>query len=290
MPFFADLREDIATICQKDPAARGSLEVVLCYSGLHAIVIHRLAHWLYEKSWYVTARFVSGVSRFLTGIEIHPAAKIGRRVFIDHGSGLVIGETAEVGDDCTIYHGVTLGGTSLGKGEKLHPTLGRNVVVGAGAQILGGFTVGDNARIGSNAVVVHAVPANETVVGVPARTVLENRAEKKAHEAFAAYAVTAGEKDPYSQEIERLKAVVTEQTKLIQTMASQLGVKAEPEKLALTIKPAPEKKPARRRFTKPQKPAEADVKAPEKTDKPAVSAGDARPVAKKPAAPVKPAE
>ena len=133
MPFFADLREDVATICQKDPAARGPLEVVLCYSGLHAIVIHRLSHWLHEKSWYVTARFVSGVSRFLTGIEIHPAAKIGRRVFIDHGSGLVIGETAEVGDDCTIYHGVTLGGTSLGKGEKRHPTLGRNVVVGAGS-------------------------------------------------------------------------------------------------------------------------------------------------------------
>ena len=159
--------------------------------------------------------------------------------------------------------------------------------------------MGDNARIGSNAVVVHAVPANETVVGVPARTVLENRAEKKAHEAFAAYAVTAGEKDPYSQEIERLKAVVTEQTKLIQTMASQLGVKAEPEKLALTIKPAPEKKPARRRFTKPQKSAEADVKASEKTDKPAAPAKDAQPAAKKkprrrpakkPAAPVKPAE
>lgn len=175
MPFFADLREDIATICQKDPAARGSLEVVLCYSGLHAIVIHRLAHWLYEKSWYVTARFVSGVSRFLTGIEIHPAAKIGRRVFIDHGSGLVIGETAEVGDDCTIYHGVTLGGTSLGKGEKRHPTLGRNVVVGAGAQILGGFTVGDNAIVGANAVVLKPVEANTTVVGIPARPVHEKK-------------------------------------------------------------------------------------------------------------------
>lgn len=295
---FERIQEDIKTILEKDPAAQSKLEIALAYPGFHALVMHRWAYWCHLQGWNVAARVVSHAARFLTGIEIHPAAKIGRRVFIDHGMGVVIGETAEVGDDCTIYHGVTLGGTSLGRGTKRHPTIGKNVVIGAGAQILGGFTVGDNARIGSNAVVVHAVPANETVV-VPARTVLENRAEKKAHEAFAAYAVTAGEKDPYSQEIERLKAVVTEQTKLIQTMASQLGVKAEPEKLALTIKPAPEKKPARRRFTKPQKPAEADVKAPEKTDKPAVSAGDARPVAKKkprrrpakkPAVPVKPAE
>lgn len=296
---FERIQEDIKTILEKDPAAQSKLEIALAYPGFHALVMHRWAYWCHLQGWNVAARVVSHAARFLTGIEIHPAAKIGRRVFIDHGMGVVIGETAEVGDDCTIYHGVTLGGTSLGRGTKRHPTIGKNVVIGAGAQILGGFTVGDNARIGSNAVVVHSVPANETVVGVPARTVLENRAEKKAHEAFAAYAVTAGEKDPYSQEIERLKAVVTEQTKLIQTMASQLGVKAEPEKLALTIKPAPEKKPARRRFTKPQKPAETDVKASEKTDKPAVSAGDAQPVAKKkprrrpakkPAAPVKSAE
>ena len=297
---FERIQEDIKTILEKDPAAQSKLEIALAYPGFHALVMHRWAYWCHLQGWNVVARVVSHAARFLTGIEIHPAAKIGRRVFIDHGMGVVIGETAEVGDDCTIYHGVTLGGTSLGRGTKRHPTIGKNVVIGAGAQILGGFTVGDNARIGSNAVVVHAVPANETVVGVPARTVLENRAEKKAHEAFAAYAVTAGEKDPYSQEIERLKAVVTEQTKLIQTMASQLGVKAEPEKLALTIKPASEKKPARRRPMKPRNTPAADAKASEvKAEKPAVARPEEKPAAKKkprrrpakkPAAPVKPAE
>ena len=222
MPFFADLREDVATICQKDPAARGPLEVVLCYSGLHAIVIHRLSHWLHEKSWYVTARFVSGVSRFLTGIEIHPAAKIGRRVFIDHGSGLVIGETAEGGDDCTIYHGVTLGGTSLGKGEKRHPTLGRNVVVGAGAQILGGFTVGDNAIVGANAVVLKPVEANTTVVGIPARPVQEKKDAIKNHSRFNAYGVVPGEKDPYAESLRRLESLVKTQSKAIADLKKEL--------------------------------------------------------------------
>ncbi len=284
---FERIQEDLKTILERDPAAQSKLEIALAYPGFHALVMHRWAYWCHLQGWNVFARVVSHAARFLTGIEIHPAAKIGRRVFIDHGMGVVIGETAEVGDDCTIYHGVTLGGTSLGRGTKRHPTIGKNVVIGAGAQILGGFTVGDNARIGSNAVVVRPVPANETVVGVPGRTVLENKAEKAAHQAFAAYAVMAGEKDPYAEEISRLKAVVTEQTKLIQTMASQLGVKAEPAKLALTAKPATEKKAVRKLAAKKpakaaeEKPAEAKTEAPsEKKDAKPRRKAARKPVAK----------
>jgi serine O-acetyltransferase len=168
---FNNLREDIRCILERDPAARSRVEVVTCYPGLHAVMIHRLAHKLWLKGWFATARFISQIARLLTGIEIHPGALIGRRVFIDHGYGVVIGETAVVGDDCTIYQGVTLGGTRLYKGEKRHPTLGQGVVVGAGAKILGGFNVGDHARIGSNAVVVKPVPAGATAVGNPARIV-----------------------------------------------------------------------------------------------------------------------
>jgi len=166
------LREDISCILERDPAARSRIEVLTCYPGLHAIVIHRLAHFLWGHGWLWLGRFISHVGRMLTGIEIHPGASLGRRVFIDHGFGVVIGETSVVGDDCTIYQGVTLGGTRLYKGEKRHPTLERGVVVGAGAQILGGFTVGENARIGSNAVVVKPVPAGATAVGNPARIIL----------------------------------------------------------------------------------------------------------------------
>ena len=166
-----NLREDIACILERDPAARSKLEVLTCYPGLHAIMIHRVAHWLWAAGFLWLARFVSHIGRMLTGIEIHPGAQIGRRVFIDHGFGVVIGETAEIGDDCTIYQGVTLGGTRLYKGTKRHPTLGKGVVVGAGAQVLGGFTVGDGARIGSNAVVVKPVPAGATAVGNPARII-----------------------------------------------------------------------------------------------------------------------
>src|SRR5512137_1775061 len=150
---FSRLREDIECILERDPAARSRWEVLTCYPGLHALAFHRLAHGCWTRGWRWLGRFISHLSRFLTGIEIHPGATIGRRVFIDHGMGIVIGETAEVGDECTIYQGVTLGGTSLTKGSKRHPTLGRNVVVGAGAKILGGFTVGDDAAVGSNAVV-----------------------------------------------------------------------------------------------------------------------------------------
>jgi serine O-acetyltransferase len=156
---FSHLREDIASIFERDPAARTTWEVLTCYPGLHAVYIHKLAHWFWTHGLRWLGRFTSNFGRWATGIEIHPGARIGRRVFIDHGMGVVIGETAEVGDGCTIYQGVTLGGTSLYRGAKRHPTLGAGVVVGAGAKVLGGFTVGDGANVGSNAVVVKEVPA-----------------------------------------------------------------------------------------------------------------------------------
>mgnify|MGYP005752332455 FL=1 len=168
---FSRLREDLASVRERDPAARSTFEVLTCYPGIHALMFHRLAHAAWGRGWHWLGRFVSHLSRFLTGIEIHPGASIGRRVFIDHGMGVVIGETAEIGDDCTIYQAVTLGGTSLYRGTKRHPTLGRGVVVGAGAKVLGGFTVGDGAKIGSNAVVVKPVPAGATAVGNPARVI-----------------------------------------------------------------------------------------------------------------------
>jgi serine O-acetyltransferase len=167
---FRRLREDIAMVLERDPAARSVFEVLTLYPGVHALALHRLAHTLWLANFKWTGRWVSQFARFLTGIEIHPGAAMGRRVFIDHGMGVVIGETAEVGDDCTIYQGVTLGGTTLNKGKR-HPTLGRNVIVGAGAKVLGPFTVGDGASIGSNAVVVKEVPAGATVVGIPGRVV-----------------------------------------------------------------------------------------------------------------------
>lgn len=167
---FRTLKEDIQTVFAKDPAARSVLEVIFCYPGLHALWFHRLAHFLWwHKLWFL-GRFVSHISRFLTGIEIHPGAKIGRRFFIDHGAGVVIGETAEVGDDVLIYQGVVLGGTSLEK-TKRHPTIGSNVVIGTGAVALGAITIGDGARIGSGSVVVHSVPLGATVVGIPGRVV-----------------------------------------------------------------------------------------------------------------------
>lgn len=171
---FKQLREDIDCILQRDPAARSRLEIITCYPGLHAILTHRMAHALWKRGFFWLGRFTSHLGRLFTGIEIHPGAHIGRRVFFDHGFGIVIGETAIIGDDCTIYQGVTLGGTSLYKGEKRHPTLESSVVVGAGAQILGGFTVGAGARIGSNAVVVKPVPAGATAVGNPARLITKD--------------------------------------------------------------------------------------------------------------------
>jgi len=165
---FKTLKEDIQTVFAKDPAAKNIIEVILCYPGLHAIWLHRIAHWFYKKKMYTIARIISHINRFLTGIEIHPGAKIGRRFFIDHGMGVVIGETAEIGDDVLMYQGVVLGGTSLEK-KKRHPTVGNNVVIGAGAIVLGAINIGDNSRIGAGSVVITDVPANATVVGVPGR-------------------------------------------------------------------------------------------------------------------------
>ena len=170
---FGRLRKEIKAVFERDPAAKNLLEVILCYPGLHAILVHRFAHSLYRRGWFVLARFISQVSRFLTGIEIHPGAKIGEGLFIDHGSGVVIGETAEIGDNVTIYQGVTLGGTGKEKGKR-HPTIGSNVVISAGARILGSFEVGDNAKIGAGSVVLKPVPANSTVVGVPGKIVVRD--------------------------------------------------------------------------------------------------------------------
>jgi serine O-acetyltransferase len=194
------VREDIACVFDRDPAARSSWEVVTTYPGLHALWLHRLAHALWGRGLHWPARMLSHIGRFLTGIEIHPGARIGRRFFIDHGMGVVIGETADIGEDCTLYHGVTLGGTSWQKGKR-HPTLGDNVVVGAGAKILGPISIGAGARVGSNAVVVKDVPSGASVVGVPGH-VVEPRAERERREAMArkmgfdAYGATADMPDP----------------------------------------------------------------------------------------------
>jgi serine O-acetyltransferase len=202
------IREDIASVFDRDPAARSAWEVVTCYPGVHALLIHRFAHrlWNWRLRWL--ARFTSHLGRWLTGIEIHPGATIGRRVFIDHGMGVVIGETAEIGDECTLYHGVTLGGTTWNKGKR-HPTIGEGVVIGAGAKVLGPIHVGAGAKIGSNAVVVRDVPAAATAVGIPARIMLDDqdrsREEKAAKLGFSAYAVTAkADEDPTARAVQGL--------------------------------------------------------------------------------------
>jgi len=198
---FRHLREDIASVFDRDPAARTTWEVLTCYPGLHALLFHRLGHWFWGHGLRWLGRLTSHVGRWLTGIEIHPGATIGRRVFIDHGMGVVIGETAEVGEDTTLYHGVTLGGTTWNKGKR-HPSLGRNVVVGAGAKILGPIKVGDGAKIGSNAVVVKDVPEGATVVGIPGRIVEAGPSKEGAR--FAAYAVVQNQDDPYAKAIQTL--------------------------------------------------------------------------------------
>ncbi|NSW82039.1 MAG: serine O-acetyltransferase [Syntrophothermus sp.] len=176
MGWFSTLKRDIEVVFERDPAARSVLEVVLCYPGFHAIVFHRIAHYFYCHRFFLIARLISHISRFLTGIEIHPGARIGRGFFIDHGSGVVIGETTEIGDNVTIYQGVTLGGTGKQKGKR-HPTIGNNVVISAGAKVLGSFTVGDNSKIGAGSVVLKSVPPNSTVVGVPGRLVIRDGAK-----------------------------------------------------------------------------------------------------------------
>jgi len=205
---FPQLREDIASIIKRDPAARTAWEVLTCYPGLQAIAVYRAAHWCWAHNLKWLGRFISHIGRILTGIEIHPGAVIGRRVFIDHGFGVVIGETAEIGDDCTIYQGVTLGGTSLSKGKKRHPTLAAGVIVGAGAKILGAFTVGEGAKVGSNAVVLKEVPPGATAVGNPARVIEKTdgaTSSDAATRVFSAYGITPDADDPL---IEALRGLI----------------------------------------------------------------------------------
>jgi serine O-acetyltransferase len=225
---FNRLREDIAAIRERDPAARSAWEVLTCYPGLHAVLFHRFAHACWRANWRWLARFVSQVARFMTGIEIHPGATVGRRVFIDHGMGVVVGETAEIGDDCTIYQGVTLGGTSLARGAKRHPTLERGVIVGAGAKVLGGFTIGAQAKVGSNAVVVRPVPAGATAVGNPARVVIPAKAKPSAADAsperatFCAYGITPNADDPVSLAIHGLIDHASTQTQRVDEIVAAL--------------------------------------------------------------------
>jgi serine O-acetyltransferase len=203
---FQHLREDIHSIIERDPAARNGWEVLTCYPGLQAIMLHRWASWCWTHGLKWFGRFISYVARMITGIEIHPGASIGRRVFIDHGFGVVIGETAVVGDDCTIYQGVTLGGTSLSSGRKRHPTLGRGVIIGAGAKVLGSFTVGEFAKVGSNAVLLKPVPPHATAVGNPAHIVQKEGVHRESGAAhlFAAYGVTTNGDDPLSKALHAL--------------------------------------------------------------------------------------
>ena len=219
---FRAIREQIDTIFREDPAAKSTLEIVLCYPGFHAILFHRLAHKLYRAGIPLIPRVVSQISRFFTGVEIHPGAKIGRRFFIDHGSGVVIGETAEIGDDCLLYQGVTLGGTGNEKGKR-HPTLGNRVVVGTGAKVLGSIRVGDDVKIGAGSVVVHPVPDGSTVVGIPGKVVRTRRE--------AAGLLEHGNlPDPEGQAIDELKQRVA-------NLEAQLRLLAERLELETTRKP-----------------------------------------------------
>lgn len=232
---FARLREDIRSVFDRDPAARSAWEVLTCYPGIHAAMAHRFANWLWRHGLRWLARFVSNVARTLTGIEIHPGATIGRRFFIDHGMGVVIGETAVIGDDVTLYHGVTLGGTSWNKGKR-HPTLENGVVVGAGAKVLGPITIGAGAKVGSNAVVVKDVPAGATAVGNPARIIDSEQAQKREEKAgqmgFSAYAIAGNQDDPLAKAIHGLLDHAVETDRRIEALLKKLeqsGVSIEDE-------------------------------------------------------------
>lgn len=223
---FKHIKEDISVVFERDPAARTHWEIITTYPGVHALIIHRLAHWIWRKRFFWIARFISHIGRWLTGIEIHPGATIGRRVFIDHGMGVVIGETAVIGDDCTLYHGVTLGGTSWNKGKR-HPTLEQGVVIGAGAKVLGPITIGKGAKIGSNAVVVKDVPENATAVGIPAR-ILEQETNKQRDAmaekiGFSAYAVSDNANDPVTKAIHALLDHAAAQDVKLQEVMAQLN-------------------------------------------------------------------
>ena len=225
---FKNIKEDIDSVFARDPAARTTFEVLTCYPGLHARIFHRMAHSLWRADFKWLARFLSHIGRALTGIEIHPGATIGRRFFIDHGMGVVIGETAEIGDDVTLYHGVTLGGTSWKEGKR-HPTLGNGVVVGAGAKILGPITIGEGAKIGSNAVVVKDVPAGATAAGIPAR-ILD---EAKKSQGFNAYGVGNDQNDPLSKAIHGMlghSMVVDQRIDFILEQLEKMGVNTEDER------------------------------------------------------------
>ncbi len=214
---FAVIREQFETIFREDPAAKSRLEIVLCYPGFHAILMHRVAHRLYEANVPLLPRFISQVSRFLTGIEIHPGAKIGRRFFIDHGMGVVIGETTEIGDDVLLYQGVTLGGTGNEHGKR-HPTIGNNVVIGTGAKVLGGIRIGNNVKIGAGSVVVYPVPDYSTVVGVPGRVVRMR--------SIPGGVLEHGQlPDPEGQEINDLKERVAELEELVKALQAAIGEK-----------------------------------------------------------------
>ncbi|MBC3874964.1 serine O-acetyltransferase [Undibacterium flavidum] len=223
---FKQLREDIASIIQRDPAARNTWEVMTCYPGLQAIVMHTWAQWCWTHGMKWLGRFIAHLARIFTGIEIHPGATIGKRVFIDHGFGVVIGETAVIGDDCTIYQGVTLGGTSLTKGSKRHPTLEQGVIVGAGAKVLGGFTVGAGAKIGSNSVVIKPVPAGATAVGNPAHIVQSAQDKESTKEvlAFSAYGLSANGDDPISKAFRQLTEHVCSQQEQIEKLRAAIQV------------------------------------------------------------------
>ena len=223
---FDQIKEDISVVFERDPAARTHWEIITTYPGVHALIIHRFSHWVWRKRFFWIARFISHITRWLTGIEIHPGATIGRRVFIDHGMGVVIGETAIIHDDCTLYHGVTLGGTSWNKGKR-HPTLEQGVVIGAGAKILGPITIGAGAKIGSNAVVVKDVPPGSTAVGIPAR-ILDGEVSKQRDEmaekiGFSAYAVSDNQNDPMTKAIHALLDHATAQDLKLQEVMQQLN-------------------------------------------------------------------
>ncbi|HZV61111.1 MAG TPA: serine O-acetyltransferase [Methylophilaceae bacterium] len=223
---FRHLSDDIAVVFERDPAARTRWEIITTYPGVHALIAHRFSHWLWEHRLRWLARFSSHIARWLTGIEIHPGAQIGHRVFIDHGMGVVIGETAIINDDCTLYHGVTLGGTSWNKGKR-HPTLERGVVIGAGAKVLGPITVGAEAKIGSNAVVVKDVPAGATAVGIPARILDQEKSQQRDDMAkkigFSAYAVSEDTNDPMAKAIHALLDHAAKQDQQLQQLAEQLA-------------------------------------------------------------------